>query len=436
MFRVLTIALFAPAALAAQMAADTTPRAIALTEAVDLAQRNSPLTVQARGELRSSRAGVRSSYLAFLPAVGVSMGSSWAEGHVLGDAGNLIPFTGSTSYSDGIGASIELFDGGRRFFDIRSARSRFDAAEATDVLQHYQVALDVKQQYFEVLAAREAEAAARAQLAEAEQQLRVSTVRVRAGAAMRSDSLRSVVTVGNARLAILDAENRIQVANASLTRLVGTPFTVTAHPDDSVGTTLEPPDPELLARLAEAGPVVQQATAQLSVEKALARAARAPYLPRITASFNRGANGFDRRFGFGDTFAYSNSFRVSLNYQLFDQLQREEQVIRANVAEANAEAALRDSQLRVRQELAQALGLLRNAGQRVAVQLVSVAATEEDLRFQQQRYALGAATLLDVLTSQSQLNQARNALIAARFDQRVAGARLEALVGRPLGAPN
>ena len=77
-------------------------------------------------------------------------------------------------------------------------------------------------------------------------------------------------------------------------------------------------------------------------------------------------------------------------------------------------------------------GLFRNAGQRVAVQLVSVAATEEDLRFQQQRYALGAATLLDVLTSQSALNQARNALITARFDQRVARARLESLIGRPL----
>jgi len=77
-------------------------------------------------------------------------------------------------------------------------------------------------------------------------------------------------------------------------------------------------------------------------------------------------------------------------------------------------------------------GLLQNATQRVDVQLVSVAATSEDLRFQQQRYALGAATLLDVLTSQSALNQARSALITARFDQRVARARLEAVIGRAL----
>jgi outer membrane protein len=51
---------------------------------------------------------------------------------------------------------------------------------------------------------------------------------------------------------------------------------------------------------------------------------------------------------------------------------------------------------------------------------------------QQQRYALGVSTLLDLLTSQAQLNQARQALIQARLDGRIARAQLSALVGRDL----
>jgi outer membrane protein len=51
---------------------------------------------------------------------------------------------------------------------------------------------------------------------------------------------------------------------------------------------------------------------------------------------------------------------------------------------------------------------------------------------QQQRYQLGVSTVLDVLTSQSQLNQARLALVQARFAARTARAQLEALVGREL----
>jgi len=68
----------------------------------------------------------------------------------------------------------------------------------------------------------------------------------------------------------------------------------------------------------------------------------------------------------------------------------------------------------------------------VISQTATVEAAEEDLRVQQQRYAVGASTLLDVLTSQTQLNQARSDLIRARYDQRIAKAELEALVGREL----
>jgi outer membrane protein len=432
MIRFLALALFIPSLAFAQEPTDVPARPIALDDAVRLAQRNSLLAVQTRGEMRVSRSAVRSAYFAFIPSVGLSMSSTWRRGQFVNEEGDLFPFQGKAkSYSDGIGASVDLFDGGQRFFDIRAARARLDAAESRDLLQEYIVALDVKEQYFNVLAAREAEEAARAQLREAEQQLRVSTVRLSAGAASRSDSLRSVVTVGNARLAILDAENRIQLANASLTRMVGTGFTVTASPDTSTEPALDI-SPEQLFALADQGPYVQQAEADHVAARAVARSRKTLYLPTVSASFQRSGSGFDSGFGLRDTYGYSNFFRLALSFPLLDQLQREQSVVRANVDEDNAEANVRDARGRARQELTQMYGLFRNAGQRVAVQLVSVAATEEDLRFQQQRYALGAATVLDVLTSQSALNQARNALITARFDQRVARARLEALIGRPL----
>jgi outer membrane protein len=51
---------------------------------------------------------------------------------------------------------------------------------------------------------------------------------------------------------------------------------------------------------------------------------------------------------------------------------------------------------------------------------------------QGQRYSVGGSTLLDVLASQTQLDQARRDLIRARYDQRVAKAQIEALIGREL----
>jgi len=106
--------------------------------------------------------------------------------------------------------------------------------------------------------------------------------------------------------------------------------------------------------------------------------------------------------------------------------------VRAKVAEVNAEASLHDARLAAQQSLTQNIGALRSASQRVAVQNASVAAAEEDVRVQQQRYNIGASTLLDLITSQSALAQARQALIQARYDYRIARAQLEALIGREL----
>ena len=88
--------------------------------------------------------------------------------------------------------------------------------------------------------------------------------------------------------------------------------------------------------------------------------------------------------------------------------------------------------LGARADLAQALGTFRLARERVASQAATLEAAEEDLRVQQQRYTIGGSTHLDVLTSQTQLEQSRRDLIRARYDLRIARAQLEALVGRSL----
>ena len=53
-------------------------------------------------------------------------------------------------------------------------------------------------------------------------------------------------------------------------------------------------------------------------------------------------------------------------------------------------------------------------------------------RVQQERYRLGVATIVDVLTSQEALNQAEVDVVNARFDYLRAKAQLDALVGRAL----
>jgi outer membrane protein len=121
-----------------------------------------------------------------------------------------------------------------------------------------------------------------------------------------------------------------------------------------------------------------------------------------------------------------------LSYPLFNNYQREFSLTQAQVSQANADAALRDARFLAQQNLTQQLASLRAAQERIQIQEASVASAEEDLRVQQQRYTLGASTLLDLLTSQTTLNQQRAALIQARQDYRIARAQIEAIIGRDL----
>ena len=146
--------------------------------------------MQAAGNTRSNAASVRTAYMSFIPSLSFSSGAQKQNGDRFNPQGELVPFTGAAwQYSSGLRMNVELFDGGNRLFRLRGAKANVNASEANEILQEYNVALNVKQQYYAVLAARESESAAKSQLEQATEQLKTSTARVAAGAATKSDSL-------------------------------------------------------------------------------------------------------------------------------------------------------------------------------------------------------------------------------------------------------
>lgn len=420
----------------AAMPADTSARAVTLDEALTLARQYAPQAIAAAGSRRTGAAAVRSAYAAFLPSVSIGAGASRqypGGGGTRIENGQVIQLPSTPwSYSGSLSANVEVFGGGRRFFELGQAKADLRAAEAGAAGDEYGLRLSVQQAFFNVLAARESERAAAAQLEQAAQQMRTVMVRVRNRVATRSDSLRAEIQLRNARLSVLDAANALDVSAAALTRAVGTPYMLTAA-DEPVEAAPAGDDPSTLLARALNGPAVRGARARLDAARAARRIGWTGYLPSVNAGYSRSASGTDEEFGFGaDDYSWNGSLRLSLSFPIFNQLQREEQVVRAQVAVDNAEAALRDAELAARFDITQASGGYRVSVERVAALTATVDAAEEDLRVQQQRYAAGGSTLLDVLTSQTQLGQARQDLIRARYDLRIAKAQIEAIVGEDL----
>jgi outer membrane protein TolC len=77
-----------------------------------------------------------------------------------------------------------------------------------------------------------------------------------------------------------------------------------------------------------------------------------------------------------------------------------------------------------------AVGQINAAEQRVAIAERGLGLALEDLRVQEERYQLGAVTIIELQTSQLALADAENAWVLERQNLGIAVAQLEAVLGR------
>lgn len=417
---------------------DSAVPAITLDQAVARALEVQPSMVQARGGERNAAAGLRAAWGAFLPNLSVGASSGLASTNRFNQqVGQIVTVPKNTSYSGSLSASLDLFEGFRRTATLNAARAVSDAAAAGYVSARYQTILTVKQGYFAVLADEDLVRVAQAQVDRTRQELGVSVTKMRAGAGTRSDSLRAAVDLGNAEVALLQAQANLAGAEAELGRLVGT-----NGPVRGVSDTTLPAFPDTVALLDSAlltAPTVLQADANAAAAGSQLTASRSQYWPTFSVSYSNGYTGLDSlgRFAlepWNATQPYVNnwSLRFSLNWTLFNGFAREQSTISAGVNRDVAQAQAADTRRQVGAQVAQQIAALGAALQQVAISEANVAASAEDLRVQQEKYRVGAGLFLDLLTSEANLIQAEVTLVQARFSYRTALATLASLVGRDL----
>jgi outer membrane protein len=404
---------------------------VTLQEAIQRALRVQPAMVQARGDQRNAGAAMRASIGSYLPTVSTN-GSSQRNGGTRFNSttGQIVTAPASTSFNGGLSASVELFDGFRRLADVRASHATQNAAEAGFTNQQFQVTLQTKQAFYNALATNDLVGVAEAQVRRAQQQLRISIDKLHAGSATRSDSLRSLVDYGNARIALLQAQANLATAQANLGRQIGVDGLVRAVPDSVL-----PPLPDTSAlrqAVIENAPQVEQADAQARAAGAQVGVSRASYWPSLSASVGNSYTGAVAPWTSTDSYLSGWSVRFNASWMLFNGFTRERNVSSAVVARDVAQAKAADTRRQVSAQLTQQLAALTTAYEKIAIAETNVAAATEDLRVQNERYRVGAATILDLLTSQTALTTAEQNLVQVRFDYLIARAQVEAVVGRTL----
>lgn len=424
----LGVVVVAAAATARAASAQTPPVAsVTIAEAVDLAQKTLPQTVQAAGNLRVAAAGEKSALGSYLPNLSLSAGSSLAPQNRVAS----VTQSGiNDSYNARLSMSYDLFTGGRRGAEKNQAEAQTASAEAGLLEQRYNVALTTRQAFFNELRAGDQIVAAESRIKRAQEALDAATQRQKLGSATQSDVLRAKIELSSASEALLTAQTQQTSARFALGRLVGADGPVAAKVDAPVEVTPLSLTPEQIVALAVSqAPAIRAAEATTKAADASVDAARAQYLPSLSLSAGYGWQNQDIAFSSQDL---NWSLGVGLSYPLFNGFAREEAMERAQVQENVARAQLADAQRLARANAESAVRTLSLAEQRIRMNEEVVAAAQEDLRVQRERYRVGASTILDLLTSQESLVKAENGQINARYDYQVARAELESLLGRSL----
>lgn len=407
---------------------------LTLAEAIERANRAQPSVVQAFGTVRNAQARQRSATGAFLPSLSLNLSgnNNFSEGQQLDPSTGQFTTSGTSTQSLGssISSNVDLFTGFRRTSEKRAANANRSAAEASLLNTRNNQTLATTNQFFDVLAAEQLLSVREASVRRAEEQLKVAVALLHAGKGIRPDSLRSLVTLGTAQLNLLNAQAALATAQANLGRLVGEAGPVDAVDDSSLYLVMPVVDTaKLRAEAMAQAPSVQSAEATAASAHAAIGVAKAAYFPTLNLSGSMALNGSSRN---SYTFLQSRQYSLGLSWPIFNRFQREQSIVSSQVSAENADATAADARRQVLASLTADIAALEAARLRIDITRTSVQAATEDLHVQQERYRLGAGTIVDLLTSQEALNQAEVDAVTARFDYVRARAAIAALIGRPL----
>ena len=163
------------------------------------------------------------------------------------------------------------------------------------------------------------------------------------------DSLRSLVTLGTARLQLINAQADLAQAEANLGRLVGVTSRVHAADDSSYYQLVTIVDTSALrTELNSRSPQVQAAEANRTAAQATLSSARSAYWPilSLNGNYNYSGNGNNNY-----TLLNNRSLTLQLSWPLFNRFTRERNITTQQTNLDNATAQAEDAQRQVQAAL-------------------------------------------------------------------------------------
>jgi TolC family type I secretion outer membrane protein len=414
---------------------------LSLEQAVEIALRENPALAAARSQVEIAEQRVVQGRAGFLPRLNVSEGFQRSNNppQVFSTKLNQENFTAQdfaidrlnqpnaiNDFATSFTAAWPLFDGGQAWHGWQQAKLGQEAAGRSLERSRQEVIARTADAYAGVLLAREGLAVIESAMTAARAHLSAAETRYGSGLTVKSDLLQAQVRLADLEQQKLMARSQVEVARSALNVAMGIPDAVRFELSDRLQAESVPIDPleAWLAAARERRLELQE----LDLREAMAREeiekARAGHLPNLdlVGNYQIHTEDFD-----GAADSYSVGAVLSLN--LFSGLAPSAKVSEAWAWRRQVQALRRQMESQVFLEVRQAYTQTASAFQRIGVADQAVRQAEEALRIVADRYNGGLLTIVDLLTAEAALQQARTAQARARHDATVGTTHLRLAAG-------
>ena len=416
-------------------AQSTDIRIITIDDAIAIALENNYALKQAKNELDLADDLIFSEKADFLPSVSASMNGSRTTGQqFIFDrfSEGLDPFVdiSSQSISGGMNASINLFTGFTNILTLKSSQSNKESREQQYERAKELVIFNTATRYLQVLLDKELLAIAKQNLETSTTQLEQVQAQVELGARPMVDLFNQEAQVANDELVVTQRENTQSLNSLLLIRQLeidplGTyDFVV---PDLTLND-LPWVDLNLKILVDEALSIrsdILSAEASILSLRYQTQVTKNSLLPTLRASASVSSRYSDQYSIAGSEVSFSDQFfdqqvnrslGLSFSVPLFNNWNRMYSIQSSQVQLKNAELNLDNSKMQVIQEVTQAYNDYSSYVKQLDASEKSLVASERAFQTQQERYNLGASTLIELTQAQSAFVSAQSSYTQALYN--------------------
>ncbi len=417
------------------------PSALSLQQAVQIALGENPVLAAAKSQVEIAEQRVIQGRSGFLPRLNVSEGLQRTNNptQVFSNKLNQENFTESdfainrlnqpnaiNDFATNFTASWPIYDGGRSWHGWQQTKIGKDASAYALERSRQQVIARTTAAYAGVLLAIENLAVVEAALKTAGANLSIASNRYGSGMAVKSDLLQAQVRQSDLEQQKLMAESQIEVGRSILNAAMGVPDQLRFELTDRLETplSLDGTIESWLSISQDRRLDLKELNAREAMAKEEIEKAKAAYLPSLDliGNYQIHTEDFD-----GSADNYSVGAVVSLN--IFSGLETSAKVSEAQAALRQVQALRRQMQSQVALEVRQTYVQAASAFQRISVARQMMVQAEESLRIVANRYATGLLTIVDMLTAETTLQQARTTFAQTLHDYSVGKTNLRLAAG-------